>query len=245
MEKKENKRMKKGLMIGALALLLGVVGYTGGQTFAKYITANSVPSTEATVAKWGYTVSVDATNLWGPEYVFDTSVSVLKGESTATLTVDSADTDNVVAPGTTGSTTLSIQGQAEVLSKLSVEATLAEVTLTKTEDDSIYQPLSWTISGTAKIGETNLLESTLTGKTAAEVEEFLDDLSETNIAANTTIDINLTISWAWAFSTDAETDVLDTYLGQIAAEQEVEGYTATLKTSYALKVTLEQLEKAE
>lgn len=252
MEKKENKTMKKGLTIAALALLLGIVGYTGGNTFAKYITSNSVPATEATVAQWGYTVSVGAEKLWGTDYVFDTNASVVTTDDNG-VTVNSSDTGKRVAPGTTGYTTLKVQGQAEVLSKLNVTSTVTDVELhsTTTLDDPstqdvdeslVYSPIKWSISGDAIIGSENKLPVDLSNQTAADVADFLDKLSKTNIAAKTEINIDLTITWAWAFEGN---NTYDTYLGLLAASKPVDGYTADLTTSYALSVTLEQLEKPE
>ena len=65
----EKKNLKKKiLMVTGLALLLGLVGYTGGTTYAKYVTTADTVSQTATVAKWGYTMSANAADLFGDAY---------------------------------------------------------------------------------------------------------------------------------------------------------------------------------
>lgn len=250
MEKKENKTMKKGLTIAALALLLGIVGYTGGNTFAKYITQESVPSTSATVAQWGYTITVGADNLWGTDYVYNAQKSASIKTTEDGVTVDAANT--AVAPGTTGSTTLSIQGQTEVLSQLQVTAAVKDIVLKDSSNAEVYKPLKWTISGTAKIGEEVILNNESVSKDAAGVALFLNDLAQTRILPKTNININLTITWAWAFEQGDSDDKkalnnkYDTYLGLLAAGKDADGYKASaedLKTSYSLSVKLVQLDQ--
>lgn len=210
MEKKENKKMKKGFLIGALAVLLGVVGYTGGQTFAKYISTMETESATATVAKWGYTLSADASNLYGKQYVNDGSVTLatVDDDATAEIVVQGTSGDKV-APGTTGKATFSVQGQPEVLSKLTVTSAVTDISLS--DGTNTYLPLKWSVTGTAKVGGTNHLTSDIQDGTAQQVKEFLDGLSTATIPANTLVDINLTISWEWVFEGVASTQVLDLF----------------------------------
>lgn len=210
MEKKENKKMKKGLMIGALAVLLGVVGYTGGQTFAKYISTMETESATATVAQWGYTLSANASNLYGKQYVNDGSVSLatVDDEATAEIVVQGTSGDKV-APGTTGKATFSVQGQAEVLSKLTVDSTVTDISLS--DGTNTYLPLKWSVTGTAKVGDTNHLTSDIQNGTAKQVQLFLNGLSTAIIPVNTVVDIDLTISWEWAFDGVTSTPVLDLF----------------------------------
>lgn len=269
MEKKENKTMKKVLTISALALLLGLVGYTGGNTFAKYISQTEVPSTSATVAKWGYVVNSDASKLWGDDYKFDTDASVVTEETSGLTVADKAD-DEVVAPGTKGEVSLNVKGQPEVLSKIDVTSTIADIYL---DDDANaengrYYPVKWSISGTATINDKDQLPAKKTDLTGAQMAELLANLSATNIPANVKVNYELTISWSWAFNgvadagvldlftTDDDADTLtgdkaDTVLGNggnhynDADVAPSTAYKLEQDTSFALKVVVSQLDKEE
>ena len=270
MEKKENKTMKKVLTISALALLLGLVGYTGGSTFAKYISETEVPSTSATVAKWGYVVNSDASKLWGADYKFDTSeaASVVTKETSGLTVADSAD-DEVVAPGTKGEVSLNVIGKPEVLSKIDVTSTIADIYL---DDDANaengrYYPVKWSISGTATINGKDQLPAKQSDLTGAQMAELLTNLSATNIPANVDVSYKLTISWSWAFNGVADAGVLDLFTteasdkltgdeadtvlgngGKHYNDADVAPSTAyQLKqdTSFALTVVVSQLDKEE
>ena len=231
MEKKENKKMKKGLTIAALALLLGIVGYTGGNTFAKYITGAELPAQNATVARWGFTASVSyEDSLVGSDYT---------GSDLATKTEDgvAVDASNlVVAPGTTGSMTVSVAGDAEVRAQITFEATFDGVSLTK--DGKVYNPIVYTV----KQGE-----ETKTFNTAEALNAHLNGLSVIYEAGATAVSINLEISWAWALNndsslnniTDLTIDEADTYLG---TNYDQEGYTADNQASFGLKVSIVQIQ---
>ena len=219
-EKRNDKKnlKKKVLMVAGLALLLGFVGYTGGTTYARYVASTEVPSTTATVAKWGYVVNSNAANLWGDDYAYNTSASVVTSSTTGLTVSDSAD-ENVVAPGTTGHVLLNIEGTAEVLSSISIESTINDIYLDN--DDNVgngrYYPVKWTITGNATIQEvgaalpTNLLDGKTLSGTGATVAKTLEDLSQAKINPNTVVDINLTISWAWEYSVIGNTEILDTF----------------------------------
>ena len=90
--------MRKNVMMRAASALLVAVLLTTcaiSGTFAKYTT--SIEGTDsARVAYWGFTsTSMDLTGLFSPQY--------LNTKVTADGTVKSADGDDVIAPGTTGS----------------------------------------------------------------------------------------------------------------------------------------------
>lgn len=271
MEKKENKTMKKGLTIAALALLLGIVGYTGGNTFAKYISETEVPTTSATVAKWGYVVNTDASKLWGADYKFDTNASVVT-KDTSSLTVSDFADGSVVAPGTKGSVNLFIKGQAEVLSKLTIESDITDIFLDDETQGDQYYPVKWSLSddSVAKINNVDQLPAEKTDLTGAQMATLLEGLSETNIQPNYLVEYNLTIEWKWDFSGTetlkvknlytVEDDVLtvdqaDTILGNNgesyndSSEDPEPKYTGntmiSTQTSLYLKATIQQLEQAE
>lgn len=268
MKKKENKTMKKVLTVSALALLLGLVGYTGGSTFAKYISQTKVPSTSATVAKWGYVVNSDASKLWGDDYKFDTDASVVTEETSGLTVADSAD-DSVVAPGTKGEVSLNVKGQPEVLSKIDVTSTIADIYLDDDADaeNGRYYPVKWSISGTATINDVDQLPADKTDLTGAEMAELLANLSATNIPANVKVNYELKISWSWAFNGVADAGVLDLFTTDAADKltgDEADtvlgndgkhyndadvapspAYQLNKETSFTLNVVVSQLDKEE
>ncbi len=89
---------KRKFTVAIVALLLALVLLLaiGGYSLAKYVTGGS-SSGEAAVAKWGYTVSTDTSNLFGKNYKADV---VSADTDAAQLEVKAADDKNVVAPGT-------------------------------------------------------------------------------------------------------------------------------------------------
>ena len=203
MEKKENKKMKKGLMIGALAVLLGVVGYTGGQTFAKYISTVELPSQSATVAKWGLTANAVATEMFGTKYneVADTVAKVTTTDSGLVVKAATS-TGNIVAPGTSGQMTITLSGQAEVDAKVTFAATLVDISL------DTYHPISWTVTRATNGGAAT---KEVDAKVGAEVESYFDGLTFKYQAAETLNEV-FVVSWVWAF--EQGHDVEDTKLGK-------------------------------
>lgn len=235
---KETKTRKKSVILAAIVLLLVAVLALGATTYAKYVTSGKVETKQATVAKWGFTVTANADNLFGEAY--NQGVKVAKDATAIDVKASTADT-NVVAPGTSGSMTVTVNGSAEVLAKLTVTATGKDVALTKTADSSVYNPVKWTV----KKGETALV----TDGTLTAVVEELNKIT-TEVAIGTTVNDTYTISWAWAFEageTDADktaNNEKDTILGQIANGQTVDGYTAETQLSFELTVSVEQIQNS-
>ncbi|MBE6554863.1 MAG: hypothetical protein E7663_01320 [Ruminococcaceae bacterium] len=149
----KNKMNGKRLFIVAIALLLLVVFTLGGSTFAKYITTKVMPTKQATVAKWGHVITINAEDLFGTDYTKGQQGTYAEiVEADTGVAVNASATSNVVAPGTTGSMTFTIAGTAEVLSKLNVTATGTDIELkanvTKNTEQAAavtYSPVKWTL----------------------------------------------------------------------------------------------------
>ena len=209
----ENKKTNRNTRLIIVAIVLALVVLflcVGGSTFARYISSKNLPSNQATVAKWGYVVNADATDLFGKDYA-DTAIVA---DTTASPKLDVKASGNVVAPGTTGNITFGVVGSAEVLAKLDLKFTVkSDVSLTTGADASAttYSPIKWTL----KKGDTALV----TDKTLADVSTELAKVS-TEIEAGTTIgdkDQAYTLSWKWDMgaTTDAN-NKFDTILGYAA-----------------------------
>lgn len=242
----KGKNSNKKLAVAALVLLVVLTLAFGGYTLAKYITSASGSGT-AQVAKWGYTVDVDATKLFGTKYAFENTSSTVAAEG-ASLTVSASSTNNVVAPGTSGSMTINVSGSSEVKAKLTIEVadTLKDVALTLEKDGAevTYNPIKWTLNdGTQDL---------VTNGTLAQIEGALN--AETTFDPNTAINKTYTLSWAWAFSgtsnvADVTVDQLDTALGQLANGTNVlkvgayDVKSSVTEISFDVTILVAQLEK--
>lgn len=110
---KLNKKQKRTATIASMAALLAVVLGMGGQTFAKYISTQDVATQTATVAKWGLTAQIDASKMFGLAYANGTANAVATPDASASkVSVKAA--ASVVAPGTKGEMTISIDRKSVV-----------------------------------------------------------------------------------------------------------------------------------
>lgn len=216
-KKNENKKNKKVVVVAAMALLLALVGISGGETYAKYASSQT-DNSSATVAKWGYTVSANAKNLFGKQYGAADSVSKLSPVDGSGVNVVGSST--VIAPGTTGNAVFQVNGTAEVKSKVEFNLELTDIVLNATAsaggtDISGYKPLDWSIVMDGHLGSTDLhYEDTLEPTESA--NDFEDDAEAhitsklSDIAANESLELTITLTWDWDFEGD---DLKDTVFG--------------------------------
>lgn len=234
MTQSNSDNRKKTVVIVALLLALVLLLGIGGYTLAKYITSGSGDGT-ATVAKWGYTVSVDTSNLFGKNY----KANVVTDDTTAAnLEVASSSDANVVAPGTAGSMTIEIKGTAEVASKLNIKvADVQEISLTY--GSTTYNPVKWALND----GEKDVVKD----GTLAAVEAELNKVQDVEYNAGDTVNKTYTLTWTWAF--DGGNDAADTALGLLAAEKTAtkvgeEDITASnLTVKFTITASIEQIER--
>lgn len=254
-QKKNNRRSI--LVIGLLLMLVAVIGF-GGYTLSKYVTKKSTDA-KASVAKWGFTATADASELFGKNYKFDGTKSIVTNETTGvTYTVKSSAADsetvkNRVAPGTTGSMTFSIQGKAEVLASINLQMTNTKdvvLNYTKGEATGSYAPVKWTLTESVN-GQTatKVVENKTLAELAVELNKKFNNKKQ---AIGEEVNVTYTLTWAWAFENNAVTDAnaLDTLLGMYASSNTNttnEGYTVAADTStevgFDLAITIEQLQQ--
>ena len=233
--KSERKNNRKTAVIVALLLALVALLCFGGYTFSKYVTSGSGTGT-AQVAKWGYTIEVNGGNLFGKNYKFDGGASKVTEDTgdTKKLTVKAGGDYNVIAPGTTGSITFKVTGQAEVKALVSVginEAVHNEgikdvvLKVQKTGGEEIvYNPVKWTLTknGNPVDGATNTTLTTIAGIISS------DPVNGAK-AAGTVLDETYVLSWAWAFEgtehfAGITVNELDTILGRCAYDADYNAY---------------------
>lgn len=219
-DKQKASNVKSVVIVALMLLLVAVLGF-GGYTLSKYLTSKSETGS-ASVAQWGFTVTTDATKLFGTNYTFDTNNSVVT-DADANLTVKASDANNRVAPGTTGSMTIKISGEAEVLAQvnLAVKDGFTDVVLKYTKDGTAgtYAPVKWSLevkNDSLASGATAVNNGTL-----AEVVAELVKVNGKKVEAGTIVNQEYVISWTWAFGAEdtvAESDYLDTVLGMYAKD---------------------------
>lgn len=221
---KKNWTMRVAVLMVALTLITSCFV---SSTYAKYVVGGSIDET-ARVAKFGVTITAAGT-------LFDTTYLAVAGGNTpgngATtgLTVESSNTDKLVAPGTKNDTgvTFTVAGQPEVAVRvfMDIDANAKEIFLkaktglqdmttadaTDTFDQAAdYYPVVFTLKVNGTAVATGKLE---------DIKSYLDGASNTVYAANTNLataigTINLT--WAWDFG-DPTNNKPDTLLGDLAA----------------------------
>lgn len=199
--------MKKNIAmrVAAFLFILTMISTCAfATTFAKYTTSDSTTDT-ARVAKWGVEVEVSGYDVFNTNYN-DTVIS-------------SDDTQNVVAPGTSGDLTcISITGTPEVDVNVAFTADLV-LSGWKVDGDE-YCPIVITvgtkdyhIGGTAldgtAINSVAKLESAVEAAIAKYTKDYNANTDLSTIGADAPV-----VKWAWAF--EGNDDVKDTKLGDVA-----------------------------
>ena len=250
-QKIERKNNRKTAVIVALLLALVALLCFGGYTFSKYVTHGNGTGT-AQAAKWGYTVEVDTSGIFGEKYKKEagaTFSTITTSNDGLSVKAESAGR-NLVAPGTTGSMTFTVGGKAEVTALLSMGITPhhdVELRIQKGEEaEIVYNPVKWTLK---KGGTTVLANATL--------KDIAHKLNETPVSvggkyeAGTQVpETTYELSWEWAFEgtetfTGITVNELDTILGQRAdnAASTYAGWTinkADTSIEFVLDVKVEQ-----
>ena len=189
--KKSQKRQKR-LVLVAMVLMIGLVAGMGAMTYSKYITTGSTNQT-ATAAKWGFVVNVDAENLFVSDYKYQSGTTATYN-GTGGIVVNGTENAKVVAPGTSGSMAININGKAEVNARLTIVANEIEVGVKMKEIffDSYY-PVKWTLND----GVNNVVED----ETLAAVIAHLEGTSQLFVAG-TEYNKTYTLTWEWEFVTN-------------------------------------------
>lgn len=234
----KNSNKKSVFVIALLLLLVAVIGF-GGYTMSKYISSKTDSGT-ASVAIWGFTVSADASEVFGKNYEKTGASSTVTNEADKTkLTVKASGSSKLVAPGTTGSMTFGFGGTSEVLAEFTFDLKVTDISLAYTKDGTpgTYSPIKWTLND----GSTNVVN----GGTIEDVKNALPKQVTLN-PGDTLENKSYTLTWVWDFETSdaskkTEYNILDTYLGKLANgyDAEYEGYTKTsANTTLSLELNI-------
>lgn len=198
-------------------------------TFAKYTTSGK-GTDNARVAKWGVTITVTGDKAFAKNYKTDDSKATTISNSV------NATNDKVLAPGTKGTLfTVKTSGNPEVAveAKAEFSLTLKGWNINSGEE---YCPLVFTVvkgnnenSKKFKIGnedgEYNSIEALV--KALKDYIEAGNKNYDPNEVLLENEDLNLTVTWEWAFDGD---DTKDTALGDLNT-------APTIQFSYGLTLT--------
>ena len=244
----KNKMMRAASVL-MVAVLLSTCAISG--TFAKYVTSDT-GTDSARVAKWGVTINVqDDMGMFSNGYKADNTVTNTASEASVLHA-----TEQLVAPGTKGSTSFTISGTPEVRNIITVDTTgstpirlgvgnytLAagkyaniETTVSIADDANAYEPIRFyfgTVEG--DLADANNYTLTMTQLQSA----INAELHEKTNNPGTALDVTYYIGWNWAFDNtigvvaNANADFFDTWLAQQVSTQ-----TMTLN----LTVTITQVD---
>lgn len=204
MTNQNNDKSKNGKRIALIlvALLLIAAIAFGAYTYSKYVTSDEGQDS-ATVAAWGYTVTVGngTDNGFGfSQYYGADGVADADGASAVIAGITSD--KNVVAPGAHGSTTITISGYAEVDAELSVVVAdsfsdiYIEMTASgQTPGTLYYFPVLFSLESDDD-QFTDITNQPLANVVAA-LEGLNEELQSSTSTTGTTT--TYTLSWAWAF----------------------------------------------
>ena len=209
-------KSKKLVTILAMALMVAMVVGMGTMTYSRYVTTEKMetPAT-ATVADWGYVLSIDSTKMFGSKY--ENNAVTTDGDGSK---LDVSASAAVVAPGSSGSITITLSGNAEVLAELTFgvdEEKTFDVALKHGE--GTYNPIKWTLTkkvGDAAAAVVNGAENTTLALAVAALKGESAKVEAGEDIPNTVY----TLSWAWAIGSenlDDATNMMDTALGMLAA----------------------------
>ena len=229
-QKSERKNNRKTTVIIALLLALIAILSFGGYTLSKYVTSGGSTG-KAQVAKWGYTMEIDGSNLFGKNYKFDDKASKVTKDTTG-LTVKASGDYNVIAPGTTGSMTFTIGGQAEVkaLIAMGIEPK-KDVTLKMQKaggGEIVYNPVKWTLKKNGDVLP-GMEKTTLHDVAGAFHDMTSNPVSSVKKPGDVLEKTTYTLVWEWAYEGEPEypnitNDELDTIIGRCANDTSYASY---------------------
>ena len=236
-EKKKTKTKRLVILLAMLALIVFMVAL-GGTTFAKYITSQKVDTKTATVAKWGFVVKADGSKLFSEQYNHNVAV---KADAEK---IDIQAASDTLAPGSSGKVVFGVEGSAEVLANISIEATgtkdvylFGEGYGTSTTD--AYYPVKWTLktasteAGLASATGTsyNNLAAAIAAVNAIKISYTKDSATTESttgdIPVGATVSAYYELAWTWSFEDASITDkdAKDTLLGYAANKADIGNYT--------------------
>ena len=221
MTNQNNEKSKNGkrLALILIAILLLVAIAFGAYTYSRYVTRDEGTGS-ATVAQWGYEVTVANTDDAESDNPFSTEYSVNDN-----VVISSISNSGIVAPGASGSVTITVKGQSEVNAAISlaIDASATDVYLTVNADSTNYRyyPIKYTLhEDTAEGDAVEYGSDTISGYTLPQLKATLDTYAASQnplgvYEAGYSVDKTYVLTWEWAF-TGTENEILYNENGTVA-----------------------------
>ena len=192
-----NKKTKTFISVAVICcaiLMLSVIGM--GFTLAKYVKTSNRDAEEASVAKFGVVMT------WsGDAFAKDYTVDDTSSLDATKLSVKSSAEGDKIAPGTTGTITLTVSGSSETAFNLTIDLTETYSDNWKTASDGAeYHPIALSAATTITGANANIVDNKINVK---------------NFEAGETISGTVVITWLWAF--EGGNDAADTYMSTLDA----------------------------
>ena len=220
MKNTKSRKNSKSLIVVAMLLMVTLVLGMGAMTYSKYVSEQDVPTQQATAAKWGYVITVNADNMLGAKY--EDGIVADAGDDVVSASISNA----VVAPGTGGSMTITVTGASEVRAKMTITVAGGSTDIYLND----YYPIKWTL--TEKVGD-GAATTLVNGLKLSDVVTALNGKTATMEAGTASVTRVYTLSWSWAMG-DGSTDNQDTFIGFLAnGGKTVAQINQILGTSYA------------
>ena len=195
---KNMKKFRKPLVIVAMVLMVALVCGMGAMTYSKYISSTEQNDVTATAAQWGIVITADASGIFGTDYTLNGTYAQKTTAGNGVAVKANGSAGNIIAPGTTGSMSIEVDGLTEVAAQLTIDLTF---------DSHIhrngYYPIQWALTEGAP--------------TESDWKSY-DQIADVSmfIPAGTTVDESYIFSWRWKFDNGAN-NVDDTIIGAHAA----------------------------
>ena len=224
----------KFFKIASLMVMLCLVTTCAiGTTFAKYVTGAEAED-YARVAKWGVKIDIAGDDMFDDTYVADDNA--LAGR----LSVHSNSGDNVVAPGTSGSTTFTITGNPEVAANISISFDYtSDIVLpggAVAGQTEAYYPVVFTLTQTKGFDGAAMNVQIAQGNLEA-IKTAINGFSQNYDADELVLDAEFVLSWEWAY--ESGNDALDTLLGDIIAS---DANARGTYLAYDISITVTQID---
>lgn len=198
-----NKKTKTFISVAVICcaiLMLSVIGM--GFTLAKYVKTSNRDAEQASVAKFGVNLE------WSGDAFAKEYSTTGNG-----ITVKSSAEGDKIAPGTTGTITLTVSGSSETAFNLKIDLTEAYSDNWKTASNGTeYHPI--TLSAKTTIDDANIKTDTSDELEIVNVEGK-KTINVKNFEAGETVSGAITITWNWAF--EGGNDTADTYMSTLDA----------------------------
>jgi hypothetical protein len=193
---KKSRKLTGSLLSCCALLMVAIAGL--GVTLAKYTKSAEPRNDSAHVAAFGVNLTWSSN-----ESVFKKQYAV-EDSSVTDVSVAVKSSSEVIAPGTSGSVTLTLSGTSEVAFKLDISIVEAYSDNWKeSASGPVYHPITYSVNSTAKAGD-------------EAINLASDGSFSANIGADVALSGTIVITWTWPFETTGK-DLADTYMSGLAA----------------------------